>query len=85
MCHCDDDDEPVDHDKVNAAVKLIAAVYKHDSAGGNLHCILDDDNLEMRHGALDSVNDNVVGAGPTRRAMCRAGDRDRYEPRETRR
>ena len=52
MCeHCwEENGEPkIINEKTEAAAKLIAEVYKHHEAGGGLHIIVDDFNIERDH------------------------------------
>lgn len=36
----------VDNERVREAARLAARVYEFDCVGGNLHCMLDDDNID---------------------------------------
>jgi hypothetical protein len=62
-CGCwNDDGAPViDNERVRAVQPLIAAVYEHSYAGGNLHIALDDNNLEDED--LEFCSKCIDGAG----------------------
>ncbi len=62
-CGCwEEDGAPrIDNAKVRAVQALIAAVYEHDCVGGNLHIVLDDNNLE--DGSLRWCSQLIAAAG----------------------
>jgi hypothetical protein len=61
-CWLDYEDSKVINDKVTTAVKLINELYDYHSAGGNLHVVLDDwnlDSIETCKNFIDNEQDPI--------------------------
>lgn len=62
-CTCWEEDGgiKIDNERVRSVQPLIAAVYEHNCVGGNLHIVLDDNNLE--DGSLEFCSSCIDHAG----------------------